>query len=261
MKLIAKYEFREEYIPPRCRKPRYRDIEKTMSVNIREITSEDAPVAMIVTDYATRNGEWAVYDTPYRWYKKKLYKVYRHESGSESGEPYRIEDILWTINQNGRGYPYDANEKTRISDIRKAAKRFLIIDGDIYQISGEPRYYTITFGLGHNHGGSSFSISEYYNGNIGKQNYFNALQQKEAIEHFEKIALGRGDTKSVYEEYVDNIKVLIPEAVRCNPQKEHGNGCAFMNSIESLISGSDSVVEAGLITMAMGLKELNKVKG
>ena len=140
MKLTAKYEYKEEYIPPRCRKPRYRNIEKTMTVNIHEISSDEAPVAMIVTDYTTRNGEWGVYDTPYRWYKNKLYKIYRHESGSQTGELCMIEDVLCSINQNGWGYPYDADEKTRKSDIRKSAKHFIIIDGEIYQESGEPRY-------------------------------------------------------------------------------------------------------------------------
>ena len=85
MKLIAKYDYQEKYIPPRCRKPRCRKIEKTMSVTIKEITTEEAPVAMIVTDYETRNGVFGVCYTPYRWYKNKLFKAYRHKSGSDTG--------------------------------------------------------------------------------------------------------------------------------------------------------------------------------
>ena len=42
----------------------------------------------------------------------------------------------------------------------------------------------------------------------------------------------------------------MPEMVHRNPQKDHGEGDSFMNSLENLISGSDSVMEAGLLAMA-----------
>jgi hypothetical protein len=232
-----------------------------MPVNISEVSSDEAPIAMIVTDYGTRNGESGYYDIPYRWYKNTLYKVYRHESGDKTGELHTLECMERDVSQNGRGYPYDADEKERMRRIKKAAKRFLIIDGEIYREVGEPRYCIYTFGLGHNHGGSSFSVDEHYNSNISKERYFNAFQRAEAIEYFNRIALGRGDTKSVNETPVDNIKVLIPEAVKCRPQKQHGNGCSFINSIESMISGSKSVVESGLMVMTMGMAGLNKVGG
>lgn len=48
----------------------------------------------------------------------------------------------------------------------------------------------------------------------------------------------------------DIIEVLMPEMVHRNPQKDHGEGDSFMNSLENLISGSDSVMEAGLLAMA-----------
>jgi hypothetical protein len=259
VKLTAKYEYQEEYIPPRCKKPRYRQLEKRISVNIREITSAEAPVALIVTDYETRDGEFGVCDIPYRWYKNKLFKVYRHQSGSNTGNLHTIDDVAHDINRDGYGYPYDADEKRRKSDIRKTAKRFLIIDGEIHREVGEPRYCIYTFGLGHNHGGSSFSIDEHYNGNISKERYFNALQREEAILFFNKTASGRGDTESINENPVDNIKVLIPEAVKCNPHKQHGNGCGFTNALESMISCSTSKMESGLMVMTAGIAELSKI--
>ena len=258
MKITAAYEYQESHIPPRCRKPRYRKIKKTMSVNIREITSSESPVAMIVTDYETRDSVYGICDIPYRWYKNKLYKVYRHQSGSNTGNLHTIDDVVYDINQYGYGYPYDTDEKQIKSDIRKAAKRYLIIDGEIHRAVGEPRYCIYTFGLGHNHGGSSFSIDEHYNSNISKDRYFNALQREEAILFFNKTALGRGDNKSANENPIDNIKVLIPEAVKCHPQKQHGKGCDFLNSLESVIAGSASKKDSGIMIMAMGMTKLNK---
>jgi len=253
MKIEAKYTFQESYVPPRCRKPRYRDVDKTTTVTIKEITSEEAPIALIVTDYGTRNGIWGVCDTPYRWFGGKLYKLYRHQSGDNTGELRTIDNVKYEVSREGSGWPYDATEKKRLSDIRKAAKQFILIDSEIYKRAGEPRYCIYTFGLGHNQGGSSFSIDEHYNENISKERYFNALQRDEAITYFESVALGRGDTKSIYDDYVDNIKVLISEAVRCKPNKEHGDGCSFKNSLEAVINCSDSAVEAGLMVVAVGL--------
>jgi len=251
MKIKVNYTFAEEYIPPRCRKPRSREINKTMNVTIKEISVELAPVAMIVTDYETRDGEFGVNDTAYRWYKNKLYKLYRVQSGDETGNPHTMKDVEREIDRAGYGYFDNADEKKRVSDIKKVAKRYLIIDGEIYREAGEPRYYVVTFGLGHNHGGSSLSIIEYYNDNISKDNYFNAFQREEAIKCFEWVALGRGDTKSVKSEYVDNIKVLIPEAVKCKPQKEHGDGHPFLNKLNAITECAPDTLSAGFMAMAL----------
>ena len=49
----------------------------------------------------------------------------------------------------------------------------------------------------------------------------------------------------------DIIEVLMPELVTRNPQKEHGDGDSFINSIEEMINGADSSMEAGLLAIAM----------
>jgi hypothetical protein len=131
-------------------------------------------------------------------------------------------------------------------------RRFLIINGVIYVKKGEPRYSINTFGLGHNHGGTGFFVENFYNGNISKHNYFNALEREKAIEYGKSVALGRGDTESV--DFIGercNIEVLIPEAVKCKPQDEHGEGCPFINDAQSLIKNSESTFEAGIGVIAL----------
>ena len=66
------------------------------------------------------------------------------------------------------------------------------------------------------------------------------------------IAAGRGDTESIdrigkYE----NIEVIMPEMVKVNPNKEHGSGNEFLNDMESIINKSDSVLEAGMLCLAL----------
>ena len=262
MKVTAKYSFMEEFLPPRCRKPRKREVEKSMNVNIKELTSEQAPIAMITTTWESRRVEgqadtvFGLTPTIYRCFNKRLYTPCISRSGDDIGTQYTISDVIWRINETG--HPYNATEQERVKKIRSNAKRYVIIDGLLYEESGEPRYKILTFGLGHNHGGTGFFIETGYNRNIGKENYFNAFQREEAIEYFKKVALGRGDTDSVKEEKEINIEVLIPESVKCNPQKEHGDGCSFVNSLNAMINGSSSIVEAGLTAMAFGITQLSK---
>ena len=53
----------------------------------------------------------------------------------------------------------------------------------------------------------------------------------------------------------DIIEVLIPEMVHRNPQKDHGEGNSFLNSLENMISGTDSSTEAGLLAITMCMAE------
>lgn len=120
-------------------------------------------------------------------------------------------------------------------------------------------YVINTFGLGQNHGGTGFFITDCYNPNISNQNYFNALEREQAIAYGKRIAANRGDTESM--EGMGKhakIEVLLPEMVKRNPQKEHGEGDSFLNSLERLIEGSDSTAEAGLLCVAKTIKSLGK---
>jgi len=217
MEFTAKYDFYEEYIPPRCRKPRSRLVEKTMAVTISEVTDSEAPVALITTTWETRKGEFGLTETLYRWYGKKLYTP----CISHSGEEYTIHDVAHRINETR--FPA-VSEQERRAKVRQNAKRYLIIDGVLHEQSGEPMYTYTTFGLGRNHGGTGFFIETCYNTNKNYRNYFNAFQREEAIKCFKSAALGRGDTESVKSEPEINIEVLLPEAVRRKPKRHERIG-------------------------------------
>lgn len=74
-------------------------------------------------------------------------------------------------------------------------------------------------------------------------------------------AKARGDTKNVGTFDRDiNIKVLMPEMVRCSPQREHGDGDPFMNSLEDLVQGSGSAMEAGLLVMGATAAQISDEK-
>lgn len=263
MKISITHECKEEYLPPRCRKPRTRIIKPSFDLTIKEITSDEAPVAMITTTLEWRKVEGGVVkgtdlipvDTEYRWYKRKLYTAFI----DRSGDAKTLADVERRISvYDNWNHTQDEIEQS----LNEAIKSFIYVDGILHILAGEPRYVINTFGLGRNHGGTGFFVENHYNSNISKDRYFNALQRDEAIAYGKKIASGRGDTKSVDRiGETCNIRVLIPKAVKCKQNKEHGKGCEFINTVESLISDSNSVLEAGLLTVAAGISELNKVGG
>ena len=254
MKIPVVVEYREAYLPtPRCRKYRYRKSKKEAKINVREIPSERAPVAMIVQDW---NDDYTKeVGTEYRFYGGKFFvpAKWRDYHCGKSG-PLPVDELRWYLRCRYDYWNCDYEENRKA--IQEDARRFLIIDGSVWREIGEPRYCINTFGLGHNHGGTSLSVDNYYNSNIGKSRYFSALDGDLAVQKANEIAAGRGDTNDVGH-FKQRIKVLMPETVKVKPQKQHGDGDPFTNSLESIIKGAGSAMEAGLLAIAFTAAEIN----
>lgn len=284
MKYEITFWAREKYLPTkRHRKLRERQLEHSVTVNVKELTNEQFPVAFIVHDFHSvydgavsyddfdGHGDFRMISEEIRTYQKKLYKPVRVTHGAAVSTIF--ENLNYIKNQLEDRAPSwkdgeDFTEKSIVVDddtkdwvkcIRQKAKKYLIHDGKVYEECGEPMYNITTFGLGHNHGGTGFFIAYDYNPNISSDHYFSALEREEAIAYGKSVAARRGDTDSIagMGEH-DMIEVLMPELVKRNPHKEHGKGCSLINSIESMIEGTDSSMEAGLLAMAMTMVSLKE---
>ncbi|MBU3625831.1 hypothetical protein ICN48_06240 [Polynucleobacter sp. JS-Safj-400b-B2] len=249
-KIEVLFSYTENIIPKRCRHARpvrFEDGRATVSIPI--VSKKDAPVAII------KNRCWdQAKPISYRWWGGKLWTKSSYENLPEQFD--LNDNHASAINQSFGYYgSYNCSEskKERIKGIRAAAAKHLIIDGVYYERAGEPRYYVITFGMGRNHGGTSLSCSHHYNPNIGKSQYFSLLQLDQAIALASKTANARGDDKSLPIAY-ETFQVLIPEAIKVNPRKQHGSGCAFINSLNALseaVGGNNAIVGAAVIGLAL----------
>jgi len=253
MEVTVKYEYVEGYLPTkRHRKLRYRDAEGETVVTVKEVPKEEAPVAFVVTGLLDGEKEYRLWNeklwTPVMWASRVCGKK----------GLYPLEEFLKSI-QYYNPYKFHKTKEEAIAEKEGYASSHLIIEGIVYEQASEPRYVINTFGLGHNHGGTSLFVTDYYNSNIGKNRYFNALEREKAIAEGKRIAQRRGDTKSVdgIGKYC-NIKVCIPEAVHCNPQVDHGNGDPFLNKLDAMTEAADSVGEAAALAMLITAKEINK---
>lgn len=284
MLIEISYWSTEKYLPTkRHRKLRECRVQRSCPVEIKELAESEFPVAFIVHDYKSvykdaksyfdfnGTGDYQMFAEEIRTYGGKLYQPVRITHGAaislhfetldyikreiEGKKPYWIGGEGFTANSIVKE---DDTEDCRKS-IQAKAGRYTIFDGKVWELCGEPMYVINTFGLGHNHGGTAFFIVNCYNPNISSKNYFNALEREQAVAYGKKIAANRGDTKSI--EGIGKhcwIEVLMPEMAHRNPQKDHGEGDPFMNSLESLISNSDSVVEAGFLCIAKTISDLKK---
>lgn len=266
MIINAKIKYEEEYLPSkRHRIPRIREVEETIPVELRELKRSDAPVAMVVTDYQSyidEKGEdqFGLRETSFHAIDGQLYSEKRDMRGALDEGPYSMDLLLKAIERKGDCY-YCWNDKSRegvLDSLKEFVASHVLVDGVVYNRRSEPRYVVQTFGLGHNHGSTALFVDYHYNENIGKENYFNALQRDEAIAYANEVATYRGDTDSIGRFDVKNIKVLMPEMVRCNPSLEHGDGCAFLNSLEGLVQASESTLEAGALVMAATGSQLSE---
>lgn len=255
MNLDVKIKYKEQYLPTkRHRNYRIREVEETVPLALREVSKDDLSLAMTVTDYhsyldADGERQFGLVDTPIHVYNGQLFTRKKDMYGALDRGPFSFDQLLLDLERRVSRHAFDSRDNA-LRELQAVTDEYLLVDGEVYNQTTEPRYVVVTFGLGHNHGGTGMFIEFSYNPNIRKDNYFNALQRDEAIAHADAVAARRGDTKNVGTFGDINIAVHLPELIRCDPQREHGDGDPYLNSMERLIEASDSSLEAGILVMS-----------
>lgn len=287
MNLKVDFTYEEKYFrTSRCRKPLARTREGIYELAIKELAKAECPIAAVVHDMKSvyegatttadfeGNGEYKMFAEPYRVHNGKFYKFCRASYGAaistaQTELKYVIADIKSDL------YRYSLYEKENlfsdksvyisdnlseiVDNMQARANKYISLDGELWKECGEPRYVVNTFGLGHNHGGTAMFIEEFYNSNISSKNYFNAVDRDKAITYAKETAIARGDTDSVKRiGKMENIEVLIPEFFKVDPEKEHGEGNAFLNLLEDMVTSSNNATEAGILVTLATASEINK---
>jgi hypothetical protein len=89
----------------------------------------------------------------------------------------------------------------------------ILIDGEVWRACPEPVYRIMTFGLGHNHGGTSVNpYIPYASEDLDQVGFASALDYDEAVEAAVRVAEERGDDRSLDRlRACSRIEVLIPD--------------------------------------------------
>jgi len=235
---------RHNVIPPRCRKPRTVEETGSVAVEISEIDGDAAPVAFRVPNLGWKPDE-------HRWWNGALWLP--HLPWAHQTEPTIPGDDKFPVRQTYRANWGTDGLDAAIAEVHQEYRQYLIIDGVVWRSAwGEPRYVIHTLGLGHNHSSTCLSTDSGYNPNIHRSRYYRADQYSMAVAAAVAIAVARGDTNSVERiKATPPIEVLIPEAVRCDPPAEGGEGDPFLNQLHAITAAMPDAATAGLAVVAI----------
>lgn len=222
MKVKVQIKYRKGYIPFRCSKIRYTEVDEIVTTSIKEVNQSDLNLKY--------SWDFCEHIDLYE-YKNNLYKKAKITdicSGGYDNERYTtiIDAIKWWALNGSRFYSktnYSENEsrfeskEEILKRIKKEYKKYLIVDGQVYIKSQKPLYHICTFGLGNNHGGTGWMIvqSKYsaktLNKNYKYDSYFEPYEYEKSYKKALEVASNRGDTNDVrrFNKYYENKENLI----------------------------------------------------
>lgn len=234
MNVTFTYSYSHNVVPPRCRLPRtVREHDGLITVSIRHVTPEQAPVAIISCNTDNPNHDPIEYRTfeGSLWTNCKVYACARdNKADGGPNATHQLPDseisLLTesvTLSNWSQGIYVGAYQgKAGIAEyLDRWASDRIIIDGQLFLPVGEPMYVVMTFGLSNNHGGTSLHCTDHLNPNIKVSSYFSILEHEQASEYARSVAANRGDTIKYSDDPGIDFQVLIPEAIRWkNPRSE-----------------------------------------
>lgn len=217
MKQYISFSYSEDYLPPRCKKLRVREVQSSTSVNIRECSKEDAPLVMVVKNY---NCE----DCEIRVFKGQLYRNVQWRNMKKNDvEPLEHNETVNTINWQHTiwGHDYynacrwtgELGDATSKAKIKKQAGKYLIIGDMVFERTTEPIYVITCFGCCDSAG----MFVEYANKNSKQMLSYSALEREEchtALMNILSYSSNKYDNSEFY-----NIKVLDPSYVKFKRHK------------------------------------------
>jgi hypothetical protein len=238
MQIGIPYTFSANVIPWRARNRREMifSSSRPLVVEIPEYTNEQAPLAFIVHTTTGYGDERVPGEVCIRFLDGKLWKPAK-KSHSGVRPPVTVEGLPndakshlnmprdWRANTpapillRSEFREVDNGEDLMVQKIRDYIAEFILIDGVVHIETTEPRYYVQSYGGFGRQASVWISSTPNYEHRTGTPNldrYFRADDFAGAKTLFDKL-VARGHEG---EEPVQNIEVLLPEAVRLDPRAD-----------------------------------------
>lgn len=197
MKIKTWIKYEVPYLPPRCRKMRYKEGEEYIYVLLKEV-----PFSKLVLAYEDKSyeGKGKIYRLGRKLYAKAKMPNLPKDELKRCGVKTPLE---WRLYCNEKMSQYfscryiDGEDATREAMIAKAKadiSKYILVDGVLYEQTCKPEYHILTFGCG-NGDGTGLFVSYPARRDCGWN--FPATRGEDAVEKAKKIAIGRRDFNSV----------------------------------------------------------------
>jgi hypothetical protein len=210
MKIETTIKFYEGYIPPKCRKTRYKEVFESVWVNIQETTFDSLQLA-----YIDLWNDWEVYYYNGKFYKRRFFNFNLAYDNTITNALDNL--IAWR--KKGSQYFAKTKYETKkdiVKRLKKEMSQYLIVDGVLYEmVIGKPYYNINTFGSDANHCGTilfvSYSTAPKRMIRESKGWAFSINDTEKAISTAIEIATNRRDTNYIEIIKRPKIDIKIPE--------------------------------------------------
>lgn len=191
VKTWIKYEV--PYLPPRCRKTRYKELEEYVDITLREARFSDFVLAYEDCSYS---GKGKIYR--YKgslWFKAKMPNL-PMEDIKRYGVKTPLSWLLWTHANSSTyfstryGHGDNATRAAMVGKAKKDIAKYILVDGVLYEKTSKPEYFIQTFGCG-NGTGTGLFVSYPARRDCGW--HFPATEGDRAVAKATEIALRRRD--------------------------------------------------------------------
>lgn len=204
----------DNYVPPRCRKPRRLERPMEATAHVPMVTGDQAPVAFrlpLATYERTENADMDDLFRTIRSYNGELFapeKTSRVSAMKEALTPQEFFAGTWDF----RYLPSESDQEW-VASAQDRLNQFLIIDGIVWAVTDEPRYYVHT---GYSH------VSLLVSRQVERQAVFRADEFEAAQAEAIRMVRDREGTDASIEhiERVDPIEVVDPAQVRLVTNRE-----------------------------------------
>lgn len=194
VKTWIKYEV--PYLPPRCRKPRYKEQEEYVDITLREARFSDFVLAYEDCSYS---GKGKIYRYGGKlWFKAKMPNLPK-EDIKLYGVKTPLDWLLWihakssTYFSTRYGSGEDATRTAMLGKAENDIAKYVLVDGILYEETSKPEYFIQTFGLG-NGDGTGLFVSYHARRDCGW--HFPATDGDKAVAKAREIAIRRRDFAS-----------------------------------------------------------------
>ncbi len=213
IKTWIKYE--ESYLPPRCKKLRYRECEEYVNLVLKEVEYSKVQLAFEDNSY---DGKGKIYFFHNKlWAKAKITDICASSDEDKYITP--LEALIYWREHSSRYFPRswrdgehpDKRHMLRIA--RKELRDFLLIGGELYKTINQPVYvvdFVDSFGIGYTYRGVIMYCEYDYVRNEKK--YFPVTEPAAVIEYANSLAAKHGCIKDIGK-FKPFIIVHMPELV------------------------------------------------
>jgi hypothetical protein len=216
-KVKIKFSYTERVIPPRCRNARdQRFHDGEVVVDVREVSREEAPVALIQTrnDYSGKPLEPA----EYRWFEGQFWsnKAVEFRFGEPNDPP--LAGVVDARDDGVDRTPTSPRRATRLQMVEmfeSQASSYVVINGERWEPVGEPRYYVDDSSLH----GTYVTVAHSFERHSHRERFFSLKQYAEARSLAERMNRERR-REDVDVMPGDQFQIVMPGTIRVNEQEQ-----------------------------------------